>query len=440
MPHIPQEIIAYFQLLGLPTNATENDLNRAFRALAMKYHPDKNKNAGAEEKFKEYENARDQVKAFLAGNNEKPSSTFDTETPEKHSAFRFNNEDTSQAFDTDYSTTSRAYIKNVYSRTGILDLYASQIDIPENISLDEECVFYAVFPFLKPDLECNPYDIENNIFNAKGRYARLFTDLEQAQHHACRAASRMTTIGSLEAALYKLKHTQFVAPGIVYSLRGCPRIIIECFARGGFEVLIPLMTEYYIPKTYKVSADLIEAHKEYKTAEANYIAICAHEKTHWSNPIQNSLKVLDEKIEIFCDQTEKFLAKSSEYSQSSIFAKGIIIPTIVIEAVLNNKPNSLDYSWETNLLPLPDNVNNSSSCAVTKSESAQKNLTANQEKQEQAVKDIATLKAQSRSDASKNGWSIGGAINSLFKQTKSTSKTSHKSEESNGFEKKIIDA
>ncbi|HAU1191925.1 TPA: DnaJ domain-containing protein [Legionella pneumophila] len=435
MPHIPQEIIAYFQLLGLPTNATENDLNRAFRALAMKYHPDKNKNAGAEEKFKEYENARDQVKAFLAGNNEKPSSTFDPETPEKHSAYRCNNEDTSQAFDTHYSTTSRAYIKNVYSRTGILDLYASQIDIPENISLDEECVFYVVFPFLKPDLECNPYDIENNIFNAKGRYARLFTDLEQAQHYACRADSRMTTTGSLEAALYKLKHTQFVAQGIVYSLRGCPRIIIECFARGGFEVLIPLMTEYYIPKTYKVSADLIEAHKEYKIAEANYIATCACEKTHWSNPVQNSLKVLDEKIKIFCDQAEKFLAKTLEPSRPSIFAKGII-PTAVIETVLNNKPNSIDYLWETNLLPLPENVNSSSSHVLTQSESDQKNLAANQKKQEQSVKDIATHKALPRSDATKKGWSIGGVLNSLFKQTNSTSKTSHQSEESSGFGKK----
>ncbi|HIG0326503.1 TPA: DnaJ domain-containing protein [Legionella pneumophila] len=434
MPHIPQEIIAYFQLLGLPTNATENDLNRAFRALAMKYHPDKNKNAGAEEKFKEYENARDQVKAFLAGNNEKSSSTFDQETPEKHSAYRCHNADTSQAFDTHYSTTSRNYIKNVYSRTGILDLYASQIDIPENISLDEECVFYVVFPFLKPDLECNPYDIENNMFNAKGRYARLFTDLEQAQRHVGRVDSRMTTTSSMEATLYNLKYKQFAAPGIIYSLRGCPRIIIECFARGGFEVLIPLMTEYYIPRTYKVSTDLIEAHKEYKTAEANYIAICAREKTLWSNSVQISLKVLDEKIEIFCDQAEKFLAKTPQPSQPSIFAKGII-PTAVIETVLNHKPNSLDYSWEMSLLPLPDAVNSNTSRAVMQSESPQKNLAANQEKQEQAVKDFSTHKTQPRCDA-KNGWSIGGALNSLFKQTNSTLKTSHKSEESNGFGKK----
>ncbi|HHL3491647.1 TPA: hypothetical protein ACQ53F_003151 [Legionella pneumophila] len=63
-------------------------------------------------------------------------------------------------------------------------------------------------------------------------------------------------------------------------------------------------------------------------------------------------------------------------------------------------------------------------------------MAANQEKQEQAVKDFSTHKTQPRCDATKNGWSIGGALNSLFKQTNSTLKTSHKSEESNGFGKK----
>ncbi|MGB9761613.1 MAG: DnaJ domain-containing protein [Caldimicrobium sp.] len=48
----------YYEILGVPRNATQEEIKKAYRRLAMKYHPDRNKgNKEAEEKFKEINEA-----------------------------------------------------------------------------------------------------------------------------------------------------------------------------------------------------------------------------------------------------------------------------------------------------------------------------------------------------------------------------------------------
>ena len=50
---------SYYDVLGVPRNATETDIKKAYRNLAKKYHPDVCKESGAEEKFKSINEAYD---------------------------------------------------------------------------------------------------------------------------------------------------------------------------------------------------------------------------------------------------------------------------------------------------------------------------------------------------------------------------------------------
>ncbi|RMF88337.1 MAG: J domain-containing protein [Nitrospinota bacterium] len=52
----------YYAILGVPRNASQEEIQRAFRKLARQYHPDVNKSPGAEEKFKEINEAYEVLK------------------------------------------------------------------------------------------------------------------------------------------------------------------------------------------------------------------------------------------------------------------------------------------------------------------------------------------------------------------------------------------
>ena len=47
----------YYEILGVARDATAEQIKDAYRTLAMKFHPDKNKDAGAEDRFKEISEA-----------------------------------------------------------------------------------------------------------------------------------------------------------------------------------------------------------------------------------------------------------------------------------------------------------------------------------------------------------------------------------------------
>src|SRR5256886_17526796 len=56
---MPVQYKDYYKSLGVPKNASTDDVKKAYRKLARQYHPDVNKKPDAEKKFKEINEANE---------------------------------------------------------------------------------------------------------------------------------------------------------------------------------------------------------------------------------------------------------------------------------------------------------------------------------------------------------------------------------------------
>jgi hypothetical protein len=72
----------YYQRLGLSTNAGINEVKKAYRRLALQYHPDRNRSADAEIQFRLIAEAYQMINCFQDGSYWYQEMTVQQDTPD----------------------------------------------------------------------------------------------------------------------------------------------------------------------------------------------------------------------------------------------------------------------------------------------------------------------------------------------------------------------
>ena len=108
----------YYSALELNKNASLDEIRKSFRILALKYHPDKNKDEGSKEKFMKI------VEAYEVLSDESGKKNYDESITTKKNTPKY-----------DFSWTPSADFDKVYSYSRIKNTYGGGIwDIGEKAS------------------------------------------------------------------------------------------------------------------------------------------------------------------------------------------------------------------------------------------------------------------------------------------------------------------
>lgn len=105
----------YYSILGVPKDASADQIKKAYRELAMKYHPDRNKDKNAEEKFKEIN------EAYAVLSNDQKREQYNAYGPEEFNQ-KYNEQEIFRNFD----------FKDIFKSMGF-DFNISENEQPDDI-------------------------------------------------------------------------------------------------------------------------------------------------------------------------------------------------------------------------------------------------------------------------------------------------------------------
>ncbi|MDR3031172.1 MAG: molecular chaperone DnaJ [Holosporales bacterium] len=130
----------YYSVLGVKNNASQEEIKKAYRKLAVKYHPDKNQgDKSAEEKFKEINEAYDTLKddQKRAAYDRYGSSAFQNGGSGSQGGFEAGGFDFSSNFSSFSDIFEEMFGSNFSGRSGNRSQPGSDIRYDMNVSLEE---------------------------------------------------------------------------------------------------------------------------------------------------------------------------------------------------------------------------------------------------------------------------------------------------------------
>ena len=190
-----KDVKYYYSLLGISPGASDEEIKKGYREMAKKYHPDKNTEAGAKEKFQEVQEAYDTLSDPVKKNkydNPKPAPHYNTNSGTwSHRddwARDFSAADYSSIFDTVYGSSFRKKGMNI-SRDLNISLNDVYTGCTKTIWVDGESHLVNVKPGLRDNYKivikgkgkkgsAEPGDLFINIFiNNDEKFIRKNNDL-----------------------------------------------------------------------------------------------------------------------------------------------------------------------------------------------------------------------------------------------------------------------